>query len=266
MFDRTVRMASEKAGDDNLFSCLDEIFEKADAVIANLEGPITENVSKSVGSAVGTPNNYVFTFPTTTATLLYRHHIRAVTLGNNHILNFGRAGLDSTRTFLNAAGVAHFGDPYTWDVAQMDAGSLSLVLIGYNEFDPAGWRAAASTTRDEIAVARRAGGQPIVFGHWGEEYRPATERQKELAHSFVDAGAAFVVGAHPHVVQEHETYHGVKIYYSLGNLIFDQYWNDDVRRGLMVEAVFGPAGVESLKEIPVELQRDRRTCPVDALH
>ena len=62
-------------------------------------------------------------------------------------------------------------------------------------------------------------------------------------------------------MQEHEVYKGKDIYYSLGNLIFDQYWNDAVRTGLLLDIVFDKNGVKSVKEIPVELERDRTTCP-----
>jgi poly-gamma-glutamate synthesis protein (capsule biosynthesis protein) len=91
--------------------------------------------------------------------------------------------------------------------------------------------------------------------------RPATQYQKNLAREFVDAGALFVVGAHPHVVQEHETYRGVPIYYSLGNLVFDQYWDSAVQRGLTLLVSFDATGVVNIAEMPVFLQRDRQTCP-----
>jgi poly-gamma-glutamate synthesis protein (capsule biosynthesis protein) len=52
--------------------------------------------------------------------------------------------------------------------------------------------------------------------------------QQHAAHQFVDAGADIVFGAHPHVVEPIEIYNGKKIFYSLGNFIFDQYF---LRRG-----------------------------------
>ena len=67
---------------------------------------------------------------------------------------------------------------------------------------------------------------------------------------------------HPHIIQESERYKDVSIYYSLGNFIFDQYFNEEVNRGLLLEVIFTEAGVKSIKEIPIELLRDGRTCPV----
>ena len=75
----------------------------------------------------------------------------------------------------------------------------------------------------------------VVFSHWGVEYSPAsTDSMKSLAHQFIDAGADLVVGSHPHVIEPMEIYNGKRIYYSLGNFIFDQYFNEDVRNGLGV--------------------------------
>jgi len=90
-----------------------------------------------------------------------------------------------------------------------------------------------------------------VYTHWGVEYSPATDSEKKLAHEFIDAGAEIVIGSHPHVVQEHEVYKGKNIYYSLGNLIFDQYFSDAVDHGLTLQVPIAgsliPAGVLEAK-------------------
>lgn len=261
MFDRSIREYASQYGGDYLFSCLDTTLSAPDLVVANLEGPITDNPSVSVGSAPGGPGNYTFTFPPSTAALLARHHIGAVTLANNHIYNQGVAGVRSTIAYLSAAGVANFGDPLAFAAADLTVNGVPLALIGYNEFIPEG--GTASTTLAQIAAAKAAGRVPIVFAHWGVEYATTSpERVVTLAHEFVDAGAAAIIGAHPHVVEQHEVYDGAPIYYSLGNLIFDQYFSDAVDHGLLVELSVSKGAASVVKEIPVALTRDRRTCPV----
>lgn len=260
MFDRSVRAVMDQKGGDFIFSCIDPTLQSADLVIANLEGPITPNDSQSLGSAVGSPQNFVFTFSLSTAVLLAAHHIEAVNLGNNHIMNFGASGVRSTTDALNVAQVHYFGDPLKQAVAHVSRGGVALALINYNEFSSG---STASTTIAQIRAARAAGELPVVYTHWGIEYATTSPQYvRDLAHRFVDAGAGLVVGSHPHVVEEHEVYRGTYIYYSLGNFIFDQYWNDDVTHGLLLEAVFTPAGVADIREIPVVLARDRRTCVV----
>jgi poly-gamma-glutamate synthesis protein (capsule biosynthesis protein) len=258
MFDRSVRAAMRDRGADFVFSCMLATLSQPDMVVGNLEGPITSNPSKSIGSAVGSHDNFVFTFPEYVASLLYRSNVRAVSLGNNHILNFGEDGVRQTTAALEHANVGYFGEPGGRSVFETSANGVALSFIGYNAFD-SGWN--ASTTLTQIADARAKGRIPVVFAHWGEEYKQVTADQRALAHRFVDAGAGIVVGAHPHVIQESETYKGMHIYYSLGNFIFDQYWNADVRTGLTVSVTFGANGVEQVNESHVTLEKDRRTCP-----
>ena len=270
MFDRSIRTTIEsrarnegglptealaKAG-DFIFSCIDPLLAKHDLVVANLEGPITAYKSVSATSTPGDGNNYTFTFPPATAPLLHAHNIRVVNLGNNHMLNFGRVGYVSTKEYLSQAGVSFFGDvPGDSMIYHTAPNGVPLAFVGFNDFG-----GSASSTLAYIKEARARGDMPIVYTHWGEEYMPATDREKLLAHEFIDAGAEIVIGSHPHVVQEREIYHSKLIYYSLGNFIFDQYWNNDVSHGLMIEVILTTHGVRSVKEITVVLGRDRRTC------
>lgn len=62
----------------------------------------------------------------------------------------------------------------------------------------------------------------ILFVHWGNEYinRPSAA-QKKFAHWLIDAGFSLIIGMHPHVLQGYEDYNGGRIYYSLGNCVFD---------------------------------------------
>ena len=261
MFDRSVRMAMDAQGEDFIFSCIKDTLQSADLVVANLEGPITNNASVSVGSVVDTPENYTFTFAPGVAALLHRHNIKLVNLGNNHILNFGQSGEDVTKEYLRVAGVEYFGDTKNNTVAYSNVQGVRIAFINYNEFAPGGWRGSASTTLAQITEERARGFLPVVYTHWGDEYKTtAPERLQTLARQFVDAGAEMVIGSHPHVVEQSELYSGKHIYYSLGNFVFDQYFLPEVQRGLLLSITFAPGGVLSVTEIPTILSRDRRVC------
>ncbi len=262
MFDRSIRVAMQQNGDDHVFSCIAERLQEPGIVVANLEGPITENRSRSVGSTPGDSNNFTFTFPTSTAALLYRHNIRLVNLGNNHIYNFGDDGVKSTKEWLLRAGVAYFGDPESPEherVARITLNSIPFAFVNWSDWTST----SAGVVADVIAAERAAGRIVVVYTHWGEEYIEPTARVRSVAHRFVDAGAEIVIGSHPHVVQEHEIYNGKHIYYSLGNFVFDQYWMESVRTGLVVEVTFDQSGVMHVEEQRVSLGRDRRTCLLD---
>jgi len=261
MFDRTVRTTIKYKGGDYIFSCIDPLLQAQDAVVANLEGPITPSASLSATSTPGDPFNMIFTFPLSTGDLLYRHHIRIVNLGNNHIENFGTGGVRSTMAVLGGAHVDYFGDPITQHVASTDIKGIPVAFINYNQFAGNPTR-NASTTVSQIRSARAAGYIPVVYTHWGIEYATTSPQYvRDLAHRFIDA--EMVIGSHPHVVEDHEMYQGKYIYYSLGNFIFDQYFSDEVRHGLLLQVTFTPTGVQSIKEIPIVLNRDRTTCVVE---
>jgi len=262
MFDRTVRLAMQNDGDDYILSCIKDTLESADVVVGNLEGPITEYQSKSLGSEIGSPDNFTFTFPTSTAFMLKRHNIGLVSLANNHATNFGGDGIVQTKEWLARAGVRHFGDPFVSEndrVARVEKGGLLFSFIGWSDWTGGTSAEVLAQIETEASTGRRV----IVMAHWGEEYSEPTANQRALARRFVDAGAKLVIGAHPHVVQEREFYKGVPIYYSLGNFVFDQYWNEDVRTGLLVRVMFDEEGIYGIDEFATYLESDRRTCLKD---
>ncbi|RIK36356.1 MAG: hypothetical protein DCC58_19345, partial [Chloroflexi bacterium] len=59
------------------------------------------------------------------------------------------------------------------------------------------------------------------------------EEQRYFAHISIQAGAAMVMGSHPHWVQAVETYMGRPIIYSLGNFVFDQEWSLETKQGMI---------------------------------
>lgn len=239
-FDRHIRDVIDAKGDDAVFGCMAETLGSFDTVVANLEGPITENESRSRGSKVGSPENFSFTFPSRTAETLKAHNIGIVNIGNNHITNFGLEGFATTQGFLMHADVGYFGGIKTDDaVYRTEIEGNIISFVSYNQFGGD----SAEATADKIRREKTAGRTVIVYTHWGEEYRPATLNEKSLALIFVTAGADAILGSHPHVVQEDAIVAGVPVFYSLGNFIFDQYWNESVSRGLAVELIVGQDGI-----------------------
>ena len=62
----------------------------------------------------------------------------------------------------------------------------------------------------------------IVSLHWGGEHTlEPVPRQRHDAHMLIHAGADVLICHHTHTLQTIEDYHGHKIYYSIGNFIFD---------------------------------------------
>src|SRR5262249_21692918 len=124
--------------------------------------------------------------------------------------------------------------------------------------------------RRDVAAARAQADIVIVAMHSGNEYTaPPNPTQRDLAYAAIDAGAALVLGAHPHVLQGIELYRGAPIVYSLGNFVFDL--DDDDRRAPGLPSVLtgvlrvriGRDGVHGLELRPAQIdQRELRPVPV----
>ena len=235
MFDRGIRYyAKQNGGNDFIFDKISPTLAENDLVVANLEGPITNNKSISSGTAPGSVNNYFFTFDPSITKTLFEKNIKLLNLGNNHILNFGREGLLSTKIYLDESGVNYFGAPNGGRSIIKNINGLKIAFVSYNEFS-GNIENEQIATIDEIKKIELNADIVVVFSHWGNEYElvPA-DSQKDSARQFIDAGADLIIGSHSHVIQPMEIYNGKRIYYSLGNFVFDQYFNEDVRQGLGV--------------------------------
>lgn len=186
------------------------------------------------------------------ARVLAESGINVVTVANNHILEHGRSGFDSTLRFLARNGVAAAG------VETDDGSSLCLVerkgyrvvFMGFSTVT-APWHPSTysrlSHDRIEKELARASNLKPdlVVVGvHWGDEYMRVPNRdQQQMGRALVDAGANIVVGHHPHVVQPVEYYNGGLIFYSLGNFIFDMSWSSHVRTGAVATVSYNHQGI-----------------------
>ena len=147
---------------------------------------------------------------------------------------------------LDAAGIPRFGAGRTVAEAReplvLERKGRRVALLGFNEFYKEDYAVTADRPGnnplepdDLLADIARARGElaceiVIPFLHWGEEGKPAPrEDQRDLARKCVEAGAAAVIGCHPHVVQSVEHHRGAPIVYSLGNFVFD-YWQGEIGR------------------------------------
>lgn len=108
----------------------------------------------------------------------------------------------------------------------------------------------AADTKARIKAAKRNGDFVIVDIQFAECYCYPDEGaempecdapiagQEEFFKELVDAGADLVVGTQAHQPQTYELYHGVPIYYGLGNLFFDQTYWPGTERSLVLTHYF----------------------------
>lgn len=257
MLDRNVFVAEQRAKDwAHPFLLAAPVLDAVDLRVANLEGPITTTPF----SMKRAHEEIRFTFNPKFIPELAKH-FDVVSLANNHTLNFGVEGLASTKKYLQENNVAWFGDPQNREnsiATTTVRGGFKIALMGYlglYDKNEIGFKKVLAT----IQQLRPGADYVVVVPHWGVEYiSTPTDLQVRQAHAFVDAGADAVIGGHPHVVESNEIYKGKKIYYSLGNFIFDQYFSSETMHGLGVRVDLTRAGENNLvqekfTELPVEI-------------
>ncbi|MDE1975146.1 MAG: CapA family protein [Patescibacteria group bacterium] len=236
MFDRYVRVLGNDHGYDWLFNDISPLMKSADIAIANLEGPIVATSSKTVLPSGRITTVLSFAFEPAVVGAMADAGFTAVSLANNHTFNRGQAGLDETRSWLSDAGIGWFGDPLnkpgTYRIIM--AKGVPIAFVGYHEFYP-----GLNDIISDIEKLHGQGYPVIVMAHWGDEYATSSDAlQHKIAKQMADAGATAIIGAHPHVVENNEWIGDVPVVYSLGNLVFDQYFQPDVMHGEIAELDF----------------------------
>jgi poly-gamma-glutamate synthesis protein (capsule biosynthesis protein) len=211
---------------------------KYDAWMTSFECPITDNVVPFATQV----SNLVFNcrpefLPEATK------YFQFFDLANNHTGDQqGSKGLESTRQYLDKAGVQYFGsfDPgVTDDICEVVAlpvrieqsdkteqkAQLPVAMCAWHYF-------MRGPEPGEIEhMQQYAKIMPVLaFVEMGVEYQPtASAIQQKIAHAVVDQGPEFVIANNPHWVQNTEVYKGKLIVYATGNFIFDQLEPEEQR-------------------------------------
>lgn len=222
-----------------------DYFTGDDFTMVNLEGALCDK---------GHPVEKAHTFrgPTAYVNILTGNSVEAVTLANNHTLDYGRKGYDTTVATLETAGVPYVERDSSTIVTTESGLTVGIYGAVYYLFDEADMTAEIAALSEQADV--------VVFApHWGVEgtYAP-TKEQTRLAHVAIDAGADIVYGSHPHVLQPMEAYNGGIIYYSLGNFSFGgNIYPDDYDTALIqqevIRAADGTVSLGQTRIVPASL-------------
>jgi poly-gamma-glutamate synthesis protein (capsule biosynthesis protein) len=232
LLDRGVRQQIERKGIDYLFEDVSTLFHASDAVIINLECPVTDTVSPVY-------KKYIFRANPEWMQSLHTNGITHAALANNHSMDQGRRGLESTSRHLLQAGIIPLGQGENQsaacaptfiskgktEVALFNSVLLPLENWVYMENRPGVCQATVESliTAIQSLKKRKPDCYVLVILHWGIEYQlQPTLQQRQEARQLIEAGADAIIGHHPHVVQKEEIYKGKPVFYSLGNFIFDQ--------------------------------------------
>jgi len=219
---------------------------RADLAIVNLEGPAPNNYRYH-------PTGFVFSMAPKLLAGLQSAGIDMVSLANNHIRNWGGAGISSTITNLNKLGIKHAGAGATSSAARkpawLTAAGLKVAILAYNGIGGAPNATSTSagsaglslsTATADIKAARAAGADVvIVFPHWGVEYTDTLNaQQKSMGPALLRAGADAVLGGHSHWAGPIRVMGSKLVVYSMGDLVFDLMHDTRTQEGMLVELTF----------------------------
>jgi len=160
-----------------------------------------------------------------------------VSLANNHIWDYGDAGLKNTINLLNSNNILHVGAGQNFRKAYMlKTKEIKGFKVGFLAFCESEFGAYTNKESqkygyawinhdlvDEIIKKNRSKVDILILSsHAGVEEMPLPlpewrSRYKELC----DLGVDIIIGHHPHVPQGWEEYKNSLIFYSLGNSFFD---------------------------------------------
>jgi poly-gamma-glutamate capsule biosynthesis protein CapA/YwtB (metallophosphatase superfamily) len=246
------------------------LLSSADIAFVNLEAPFSDH---------GRPveKGMVFKAEPDMIEALRVAGIDVVSTANNHARDCGSYGVDFTLDWLAKNGIAAAGTGHTPAEAHQGAvlernghryGFLAYTYDQSNGNHPdqddrvammwtkMPWTKVSDPARmaADVTSLRSRADAVIVSMHAGIEYQkqPSAD-QRRFAHAAIDAGASVVVGAHPHVTQPVESYRDGVIFYSLGNLVFDQSQRQETQHGLIADLHFTGAKLTSYRAIPVDI-------------
>ncbi|MCX5757091.1 MAG: CapA family protein [Candidatus Hydrogenedentes bacterium] len=248
-----------------LFERIAPFIRGADLAFCNLENPIS-------GRGKRLNKEFAFNAPPDAAQALANADFDAVSLANNHCLDFGEEALSDTLAHLAGADVQYAGiAPQTPTI--LEAKGLRVALLSYlaSPVYPAAFGGFATQPAmadkermlTDVADARERADFIVVALHWGYDFSPHHDSAQEtLAHALIDAGVHVVAGHHPHVQQEVEYYRNGLVFYSMGNPVFAQYSKPVSRKTRLYRVQAARTGVVSAEYLPVEIQESGQPKPL----
>jgi poly-gamma-glutamate capsule biosynthesis protein CapA/YwtB (metallophosphatase superfamily) len=255
-----------------------------DVSVVNLETSVTSNDEPWPGKGINYrmhPDNVGF---------LMAARLDCCVLANNHVLDWGHAGLEETLGVLKRAGLATTGAGRTAAEALAPArlrlpGGGRVLVFAFGEGSsgiPPDWRADVASPGinllEDLSVAtarrvcalieehRRAGDVVVLSVHWGGNWGYAIPaEQRAFAHALIELGAVNIVHGHSsHHARGIEVYRGVPVIYGCGDFLNDyegiaghERYRPDLALGYFVDVDATGRGLEALAIAPFRIAKFR---------
>jgi poly-gamma-glutamate capsule biosynthesis protein CapA/YwtB (metallophosphatase superfamily) len=233
--ERTLDLLQDPA---TAFGPVSSIFQAADLSMVNLETAVTERGTPE-------PKEFHFRAPASAYDAVKAAGVDAVSLANNHTLDYGQEGLADTLSAGQAAGVPVVGAGVNADAAYApwvtQVKGVRIAVLAFTQITELASTWVATDSRPGLAMAitdeqiaraasavhsaRASADVVIVFMHWGQEYNECPiDLQRNAAEAFASAGAAVIVGTHAHVMQGGGWLGQTYVSYGMSNFL---WWYND---------------------------------------
>ena len=241
-----------------IFGEFQELFDKSDLNIVNLEVPLTSSLDKILKSGANIKG------PTFAAKSLKASNVNVVSLANNHMGDFSEEGVSETLNSCTKNNLKFVGAGLNLEQAKESIILGESIKVGIVSF---------SDTEFGVAKKFKAGVNPldicelslklielnkevdfcIVILHEGKEHYeyPSPDLQK-ICRYICDIGADLVVCQHSHICGAWEVYKRSNIFYGQGNLMFD-YANrnsENWKTGFLIQLELTQGKKVAIKQIP----------------
>jgi len=222
----------DREGYDYALAEIAPLVADADLVVANLEGVISERPLAAMPH-----RRWAYRARPESLDALRAIGVGVVSLGNNHVLDYGQEGLADTLAALDAAAIARCGAgpddyaarrPAIAEVGGCRVGFVSAMARYKLHAEADGYARSAhggpallrrATIKGDLAVLDDVDLR-VALVHWGRNFLPITDRQRRMADALRRSAAGLVVGHHPHIAQIVDCAGPCPVLFSLGNAAF----------------------------------------------
>jgi poly-gamma-glutamate capsule biosynthesis protein CapA/YwtB (metallophosphatase superfamily) len=221
----------------------------ADLAMVNLETAITER-----GTMIG--KEFHFRAPASALDTIKSAGIDAVSMANNHGVDYGAVGLKDTLAAKKTSPIPIVGigkdEDEAFAPAILEAKGLKVAVFGASEVfemtlarysagpGKGGIASASPVSRIRSAVSAAAAKYDVVvvFLHWGLDYQACPDQlSAQTARALEDAGADIIVGGHSHRVNGAGWLGRSYVDYGFGNFVWWRSHEPDSRSGVLTLSI-----------------------------
>ena len=248
-----------------------DFLASTDYTVVNVEGAVSNITSTATKPLVHTNNPEMVEW-------IKKINGNVWNVANNHTMDCGEEGALDTLRHARENGCLTVGLGENADLAakplflEKDGVKIGLISVTYDDESAAGEHSTGcihisdnERIKAQIEEVKSQNAWCVVIPHGFEEFSqlPVPYARKQYI-KYLKFGADIVVGHHPHVVQNYETFGDKIIFYSLGNFIFDtdyqrrQKYTD---RGMLLKIHF-EANTYTWEYLPIKIDRTTQTVGV----